>query len=791
MDDINSLHARKIHSASELQTSSGVTVQAALDSLISRDGAQQTQINSLLSLTVQGGSKTTISGAIASGATSVTLLPSASGLFLPNEWVVFSGNSGGAAVQRIARVASGYATGSTTLSLSDTLGQAFDASGILASVDPAIVDALRKDYSQTGTSFYSDSLLERIVGNMFPAILRNKIAYVIGEDNDGSPVIVSSDGHVASVTGFSSGGPAYFVDKYGKIATGTGITPYYGWDRSLTLGGFTSNVFQYTISDISKGDGKGFQCGYNPGNTVVSGISNYGVNPSTTGGFTLFNESGASGTFSVVTDTDELLRVGLSGNVYKIDNSLGTGANYAYVTIGSFSTPIGSYMNVQILCRGIGSGIAYINSNSISVAAPNHRFQIPSQYKLVSSTSYGASAPSSSFIIGAASGSVLYFSMPSAAVAQIGLWDIFTSPENSTSGQYENVKIPFGFSQFKDGGAIFLRHRRLSKVRDVSIGQSVSNYPLIRTGDPGFTYNDNGASGNLSPGFSVYEVANESPPLWNCVVRPTTGTANASTFIPGGSTSLATSGQTTLLLNYSSDNVSGTLFDLWHGLTNENSQTHTKVSINVIGTYFGSGGITQWGSGDCLKFSMGRFLYPIIVFKEKLTDLEAKILMKSFQYQELVEKNPDRRHVYGTSQFNSTGGTTINLVDRFSNLVAVNRTTDYSVRVTPTSQSSGNVGEISVSKGLQSFNVRNTGSNTTDAFDYVISYRSTRQIGSEVAPVSQQFLYTLPQTTAALPSASASYRGVIYLLIGTPPEPDKVYTCIQTGDGTYAWIQIG
>lgn len=791
MDDINSLHARKIHNSSEIQTSSGTTVQSALDALISRDSAQQAQINTLLSTSIQGGSKTTISGAVASGATSITLSPSASGLFLPNEWLAFSGNNGGAAVQRITRVASGYTTGSTTLTLFDTLGQAFDASGILTSLDPGVVDALRKDYIQTGTSFYSDSLLERIVGNMFPAVLRNKIAYVIGEDNDGSPVIVSSDGHVASVTGFSSGGPAYFVDKYGKIATGTGITPYYGWDRSFTLGGTTSASFQYTIHDIQKSDGKGFQCAYSPGNSYVAGMSNYTVNPSSTGGFAFYNEVGASGTFSIVSDTDELLRVGLTGNVYKIDNSLGTGANYAYVQGDNFSTPTGSYMNVQILCRGSGSGVSYIYSNSIDSVAPNHRFQIPSNYKLVSCTSYGAASATSSFAIGAASGSVLYFTMLTVDVGQNGTWNVFQSPINTTSGQFEDVKVPFSFSQFANGAAIFARYRRLSKMQNVSLGQSASNYPIIRTGNPGFTYNDVGSPGNLSPGFIVYEVANGASPLWNLTVRPTTGTANASSFLPGGSTALATSGLHSLLINYSSDSTSGTLFDFWHGLTNENTQTHSKVSINVTGSYFGSGGVTQWGSGDCLKFSMGRFLYPIIVFREKLTDLESKILMKSFQYQELVEKNPDRRHVYGTSQFSSSTGTTINLTDRFGNLVAVNRTSDYSVRVIPTSTPSGDIGELAVSKGLQSFNIKNTGSNTTGQFDYVVSFRSTRQIGTEVAPVSQQFLYTLPQTTASLPTASAAYRGVIYLLIGVNPDPDKVYCCIQLGDGSYSWVQIG
>ena len=68
----------------------------------------------------------------------------------------------------------------------------------------------------------------------------------------------------------------------------------------------------------------------------------------------------------------------------------------------------------------------------------------------------------------------------------------------------------------------------------------------------------------------------------------------------------------------------------------------------------------------------------------------------------------------GTDTFNSTTGTTILLAE------AVTDVDDYAVTITPLDSTDGDIGEMIVYKGLTSFTVKNTGSNATTNFDYVV-----------------------------------------------------------------------
>ena len=68
----------------------------------------------------------------------------------------------------------------------------------------------------------------------------------------------------------------------------------------------------------------------------------------------------------------------------------------------------------------------------------------------------------------------------------------------------------------------------------------------------------------------------------------------------------------------------------------------------------------------------------------------------------------------GTDTFNSSTGTTILLAE------AVTNVDDYAVTITPLDSTDGDIGEMVVYKGLTSFTVKNTGSNATTNFDYVV-----------------------------------------------------------------------
>lgn len=83
-------------------------------------------------------------------------------------------------------------------------------------------------------------------------------------------------------------------------------------------------------------------------------------------------------------------------------------------------------------------------------------------------------------------------------------------------------------------------------------------------------------------------------------------------------------------------------------------------------------------------------------------------------------------------------------------------------------------------------------SNTDDRLRYLFSAIIPEESGGN--PVDWEDLVPLIDLTSnlvtALPTASASYRGVVLLLKGTAGNPDVLYICLKrgvAGDATYAW----
>lgn len=696
--DIIREHARLRHTANEIATSSGNTVQTAIDSVIATNSTQQTQINNLQSLSIQGGSKTTLSGAVASGETSLTLSPSASGLFLPNEWIVVAGNSAGVAVQRVARVSSGYTTGSTTLTLSAAIGQSFDASGLVVSADPAIIEALKPDHTTTSTSDYSNSLLDRILGISLSESLRNKILYVVTE-NQGENVLVTNNGYFSSASGFATGTTAgWYISNLGKITSKGGLVPYYGFKNSGSVStGITTTKSIFSIQNL---DGPGFSCVKAETNIISSGI---GVNPSTTGGVSFFNESGASGTFTVVTDVVELSKIGLTGNVYKIDNSLGAGGNYSYVTFSSAFgiSSTGASVYSSVILRGTGNHVIVSSANTLIADVNDRKFNLNSEYKYLELTdNAGQSTTGITLLIAIPSGAVIYFTHPRISEGRFS-----TQPYVNAAGSTNdsNVSFPFPFYPLNQKAAIYFKYRRPTSISG-TLRPSVHS-PIVAIGDSSISIAGSHTSG------SVYLYEPNGGYYSTLAAYPTGGTAAEITmFVNTGNTTV--SGKNAIVIQYISTGSTTTVNGFYNGVK--------LATGTTLSTSFSDTGRTSWNSSNKIYFSNYHFFYPIIVFKDILTDDEGRYLTTAFDtqlsYPEVIGKNM----FSGSSTFNSTGGVSISLTDRWGNSFNVSRLSEYTVTITPNTSTLASVGEIYIVKGVNSFTVYNTGSNTTATFDYEV-----------------------------------------------------------------------